>query len=145
MKEKIKIAQQLKLSRKKFSNNPEFQKLCIKCYNAYIIECIIKRKDNFQIKFNMKYIDSFSKRMSDWYEYILDNIYRFFLIHFTPNNDNTTRKYTLIHSGVLEPIHVKIPQIPDEYFLHKFLETNGFKVITEHTSSTGIIFDVVKF
>lgn len=51
MREKLTIANQLRVSRKSFSNNLEHKKLCSKCYRTYVVECIIKGKENFKISF----------------------------------------------------------------------------------------------
>lgn len=144
MKEKIAIANQLRVSRKKFSNNLEHKKLCLKCYRTYVIECVIKGKENFKISFGGKYIESFSERASDWYRYIWDSTYRFFLIHFTPNDDKTFQKYELIHVGVSKPIHLKIAETPNETILYNFLEKNGFKIIDEHLYSESTVYDVTR-
>jgi len=144
MREKLKIANQLRVSRRDYSNNPRHRKLCTKCYYAYIVECIIKGKKGFKVSFGARYIRSFSKRLSDWCEYIKDSIYRFFLIHFTPNNDNTFKKYELIHSGVSKPIHLKVAETPDEICLYHFLESNGFEIIDEFLHSESTVYYVVK-
>lgn len=144
MREKLTIAYQLRASRKSFSSNLESQKLCLKCYQAYVVECIIKGKENFKISFGGEYIQSFSKRVSDWCRYISDNIYRFFLIHFTPKDDKTLKKYELIHFGVSKPIHPKIAKTPDERFLYNFLEKNGFKISEEHLYSESTVYDVTR-
>lgn len=143
MKEKIVIANQLRTARKKFSNE-EYKKICSKCYSAYVIEGIVKGKESFKISFGSKYIESFSKRASDWYRYIFDNIYRFFLIHFPPNDDKTFRKYELIHMEVSKPIHVKIPDMPNETILNYVLEKNGFKIVDEHFYAEKTVYDVAR-
>ena len=96
MREKLKIAKNLRLSRKSF-NNAEYRKICSKCYHSYLLDCILIGKQQFTITFKGKYHDSFCHRLSDWCNYVLYNIYRFFLIHFIPNNDNSLKKYQLIH------------------------------------------------
>ena len=87
-----------------------------------------KRKRKLQNSFGGKYIESFPLRMSDWYRYILDSIYRFFLIHFTPNDDNTLQKYKLIHYSVSKPVHCKIAKKPNETILYSFLEKMDSKL-----------------
>ena len=144
MREKLAIANQLRISRRSFSNNPEYKKICSKCYHAYIIECIFKRKKDFKIKFGGKYIQKFPERMLDWYNYILDIIYRFFLINFTPNDDKTLRKYILIHFGVPKPVHIKIAETPNEDILEGFLTDNGFKVLDEHFYVESTVYEVTK-
>lgn len=99
MREKLAIERKLRISRKNFSNKQEHKKLCSKCYYTYVIECIIKGKEEFEISFNGKYIKNFPDRALDWFNYVLDIIYRFFLVHFTPNNDKTFKRYELIHYG----------------------------------------------
>ena len=125
MRKKIAIANQLRVSRKKFSNNREYKKLCSKCYRTYVIECVIKGKENFQISFGSKYIKSFSKRAYDWYIFFLDCIY------FGP-----------IYAS--KPKHLKIAEIPNERVLYYFLEKNGFKIIGEHLYSYSTVYDVTR-
>ncbi len=144
MREKLAIANQLRVSRKKYSNNLEHKKLCSKCYRTYIIECIIKGKNDFKVSFEGKYIHSFSRRISDWFGYFGDIIYRFFLIHFTPKDDKTFKKYELIHFGVSKPIHPRIAETPNEWCLYDFLEKNGFKIKEEHLYSESTVYDVVR-
>ncbi len=144
MREKLAIANQMRNSRKSFSNNLEHRKLCSKCYRTYVIECIIKGKENFKISFGGKYIQSFPKRIYDYYRYIVNSIYRFFLIHFTPNDDKTLRKFGLIYFGVPKPIHFKIAEVPNEIVLYSFLEKNGFKITDEHLYSESIVYDVAR-
>ena len=144
MKEKLVIAIQMLVSRKSICNDLEDQKLCLKCCLTYVIECIIKGKDNFEVSFEGKYVESFSKRIHNYYRYIIDSIYRFFLIHFTPNDDKTFRKYELIHCGVSKPIHFKYDGMPNEKVLYKFLKENGFKIIGEHLYSESTVYVVAR-
>ena len=144
MREKLTIANKMRNSRKSFSNNLEHKKLCSKCYHTYVIECIIKGKENFKISFGGKYIQSLSERIYDYYRYIVDRIYKSFLIHFTPNDDKTLRKYELIHFGVSKPIYIKIAEKPNETILYSFLEKNGFKITDEHLYSESTVYDVTR-
>ena len=144
MREKLAIANQLRVSRKKYSNNLENKKLCSKCYRTYIIECIIKGKNDFKVSFEGKYIHGFSRRISDWFGYFWNIIYRFFLIHFTPKDDKTFKKYELIHFGVSKPIHPRIAETPNEWCLYDFLKKNGFKIKEEHLDSESTVYDVVR-
>lgn len=144
MKEKLVIANNLRVSRNMYGNNLEYQKLCLKCYHAYLIECIIKGKDNFNISFRSKYIQSFSERMSDYYRYIIDYIYRLFLIYFTPKDDTTSKKYELIHVGVSKPHHLKNLYKPNEIFLSSFLEKNGLHITNERVYYESIVYDIVR-
>lgn len=144
MREKLVIANQMRVSRKSFSNDLEERKLCSKCYRAYVIECIIKGKENFKVSFGDKYIQSFSERLFDWCRYIGNSIYRFYLIHFTPNDDITFKKWELIHCGVSKPVHFKISKTPNEKVLYNFLEKNGFKITEEHFYSEATVYDVAR-
>ena len=144
MREKLAIAKKIRNSRKNFSNDIEYKKMCSKCYRTYIVECIIKGKDEFKVVFGGKYIQSFPKRVSDWYYYILNSIYRFYLVHVTPNDDKTFQKYELIHYGVHKPFHVKIANTPNELILESFLKKNGFKIVEEHFYNTYTVYDVAR-
>ncbi len=136
MREKLAIAKSLRVSRQSFSDK-DSRKLCSKFYRAYVFECILKRKDNFKVSFGEKYIQSFFKRSADWFEYIRDNIYRFFLIHFTPNNDKSFKNYELIHFGVSKPIHLKFSGTPNEISLYKFLADTGLRITDEDIPFSG--------
>ncbi len=140
MREKLAIANQMRVSRKSVGNNSEDKKLCSKCYRTYVIECIIKGKDNFKISFRSTYIPSFSKRVSNYYRYIINNIYRLFLIYFTLNGDKNLKK----HTDVSKPIHLKIANMPNEFVLHTFLEGNGFEITDEHIYSESTVYDVAR-
>ena len=144
MREKLAIARKLRISRKNFSDKTEDQILCLKCYYTYVLECIIKGKDKFEISFNGKYVKNFLERALDWFNYVLDSIYRFFLVHFTPNNDKTFKRYELIHYGVSKPIHVKVTNAPNETVLYSFLEENGFQIIEEHLYNVSTVYDVAR-
>lgn len=144
MREKLALAKRLRNSRKIFSNNMEHKKLCSKCYRTYVVECIVKGKDEFKVVFGSKYIQSFPERVSDWYHYVLNSIYRLYLVHVTPNDDKTLQKYELIHYGVSKPIHLKIANTPNEFILESFLKENGFKIIDEHLYSEFTIYDVAR-
>ncbi len=144
MREKLAIANQLRVSRKNYSNNIEHKKLRSKCYHTYVVECIITGKNDFKVSFGGKYIHSLSRRISDWFEYILDIIYRFFLIHFPQKDDKTFKEYELIHFGVSKPIHPKIAETPNEWCLYDFLEKNGFKIKEEHLYSESTVYIVAR-
>ena len=144
MREKIAIAKKLRNSRNNFSNKIEYKKICSKFYRTYLVECIIKGKDEFKITFNGNYIQSFSERISDWYHYVLNNIYKFYLVHFTPNDDRTLQKYSLIHYRVSRPIHLKVANTPNEFILEGFLKENGFKIIDEHLYSISTVYVVAR-
>lgn len=144
MREKLEIANKLRKSRKIFSNNLEHKRLCSKCYRTYVVECIIKGKDEFKITFNGNFINKFPERIFDWYFYALKCIYRFYLVHFTPNDDKTFLKYELIHFGVSKPIHLKTAKTPNEFILEGFLKENGLKIAEEHLYSESTVYDVAR-
>jgi hypothetical protein len=143
MREKLAIAKKLRSSRK-ISNNTENKKICSKCYRTYVVECIIKGKNEFKITFDGNYIQNFSERVSNWYHYVLNSIYRFYLVRVTPNDDKTFQKYELIHHVVSKPIHLKIANTPNEVILEGFLKENGFKIVAEHLYSESTVYDVVR-
>lgn len=143
MKEKLAIARKLRSSRKIFRYNFETEKLCLKCYRAYVFQCILKGKDQFRIVFNSSYNTSFLKRVSDWYHYIVDSIYRVYLMNFEPDAQ-TLRKYALIHSGVSKPLYLKFATAPDEEVLYDFLIYNGFNIVDEHLDSISTEYVVAR-
>ena len=144
MREKLKIAIQLIISRKKYSDNLEDKKLCSKCLHAYIVECIIKGKNDFTVTFGSRYVHSFKRRIFDWLRYIMDIVYRIFLIHCTPEDDKTLKKYNLIHKGVQKPIFPKIAKMPSQKVLYDFLEGNGFIIKEEILNSESTEYEVVR-
>ena len=116
----------------------------IKCYCAYVLHCIVKRKPYFTITFNGCYLQSFPQRMLDWCSYVANCLYRFYLIHVTPNDDKTLQKYSLIHYGVSKPIHLKITNPPDEIELASFLRKKGFRVTDEHLYCVATEYEISK-
>lgn len=144
MKEKLAIARKLRISSKSFSKNSEHRKMFSKCYKIYVVECILKGKDNFQITFGGKYINNLPARIKDWLNYLLDNVYRFYLVHVTPKDDKTFRKYELIHYGVSKPVHLKVANTPNEWQLECFLKKNGFKIVNEHLYSEFSIYNIAR-
>ncbi len=144
MREKLAIANQLRVSRKKFSNKPEYKQICSKCYYAYIVECILKGKNDFSISYGSKYVKTISERILDWCKYFIDIILAFFLINFTPRDYMPQLKRVLICFDVSKPMHIKFAEIPDEFFLHKFLEENGFKIVDEHLYRDSTVYDVTR-
>ena len=143
MNEKLTIAKQLRNSRRSYKNR-EYRKYCSKCYHAYIVQCIIKRRDGFSVYFGGRYINTFIQRVGDWAKYFMDWFYRLFLICFNPKGE-TLREYELIHYGVTKPIHVKIAETPDEFILYDYLKTNGFKIEREHLYSESTVYDIVRY
>lgn len=142
MKEKLYVAKRLKTSRERFSKNSDSYKLCLKCYNAYVTQCIIKGKNDFKITFEGEYIESLPKRISDWLGYTFDSIYKIVPLIFTPNNYKTLKKYGLAYYGALKPIHSKITKTPNEFLLYDFLEKNGLKIAKEYLYSDSTVYVV---
>ena len=124
MREKLAIAKKLRNSRKNF-NNKEHLKMCSKCYRTYIVECIIKGNDNFQIVFKGKYIRKLSQSLSDWLYYVVDNIFGFDLVRIKTNNITT---YKIVHTSVAKPP----------------VNGNGLKIVDEHLYSTSTAYDITK-
>lgn len=89
-------------------------------------------------------MQSFSKRVSDWCNYVFDCIYKFYLVHFTPNDDKTFKKYELIHYKVSKPIHIKMAYYVDELFLSYYLKEMGFEIVSEQICSLSTTFKIAK-
>ena len=115
-----------------------------KCYRAYVYHCIIKDEDKFSITFGAEYMNSFWERTLDWLEFFKDSIHRFYLVHVTPNDDKTFKKYELIHYGASRPIHIKIAKTPNETILEGFLKENGFVIEDEKLTSLSTVYYVEK-
>lgn len=144
MREKLKIAKRFRLSRNSFSKNPKHKSIISKCYKAYVIQCVLRKKETFTLYWGSYYIQSFSTRVSDWCNYVFDCIYKFFLVHFTPNDDKTFKKYELIHYKVMKPIHIKMAYSVDELFLSYYLKEMGFKIIDEQLRSLSTTYEIAK-
>ncbi len=141
MREKLAIAKKLRNSRKNFSNK-EHLKMCSKCYRTYIVECIIKGNDNFQIVFKGKYIRKLSQILSDWLYYVIDNIFGFDLVRIKTNNITT---YKIVHTSVAKPpVNVRVSPSINEYLLETFLNENGLKIVDEHLYSTSTVYDITR-
>jgi len=64
---KLEIARKLRISSKRFGKRHlDLKPIFKKCYRRYIIECIFKENDYFQLKIREKFID-------DYREYRLKN------------------------------------------------------------------------
>lgn len=144
MKEKLQIAKHFRLSQNSFSRNPKHKSLITKCYKAYCIQCILRKRETFILYWGSYYIQSFSTRVSDWCNYVFDCIYKFFLVHFTPNDDKTLKKYELIHYKVMKPIHIKRTYFIDELFLSYYLKGMGFEIVNEQISSLSTTYEIAK-
>ena len=148
MLEKLKTAKNLRSSCKKITKNREHQKMLFKCYRAYVFQCIIKRSYYFQVLFKDTYVDSFSKRVKDWLNYALKQIYRFILLLFisdiNPKSSKSYKIYDLIHYGVPKPIHLTEFKEPDEVILNYFLEKNGFKVKTKYFNLKSCVYCITE-
>ena len=81
MREKLRIARQFRISRRR-TRNKECKRLYFKCYLAYVRQCIVGGKDDFEIIFKGKYLEPFKVRFEDWAIYWMEQIRRFYLMHF---------------------------------------------------------------
>lgn len=141
MREKLKIARQLRLSRKRFSQR-EYKKLAWKCYGAYVTQCIFKGRDDFVILFTGKYLRSFRARMEDWAIYTIDCLRRFYLKHFVPAKKLTGQDWLCIHHPLPRPYGLKVVDIPDEFILKLILKRSGLKIVDEHMDHLLIFYSV---
>ncbi len=137
MREKLEIANQLRISRKIFSKDPKDKKMFSKCYHVFIIECIIKGKKDFKVVFNSKHIESCSKRIKDWFKFMCYSIFIFFLINFTSNKEKN-------FISISKPVHIKALENINEIILYEFLEENGLKIIDEQSDKDSIVYYVEK-
>ena len=145
MQEKLKIARGLRNSRKK-GKNKEYKKLCLKCYRAYVLKCLILRKRIFKITFKGKYIHKPLERLLDWCYYVGDMVERFILVYIKKPKEEELNSVTsyLFHNKVTKPIHVKVSYCPNEFMLEKILNENGLKITKEHLTSLITEYEVTK-
>lgn len=116
--------------------NEEYKKRFWKCYRSYLMQCIILRKNEFEVKYGSEYYDSFKLRAKDWKEYICDKIYVFFwklipLPKLRPNKANVYIEY-----GISKPPkHLKRHIHVNECALEYFLDQVGFEIKDEYIKS----------
>ena len=144
LKEKLEIAKNIRLSSKRFSKNVIHKKLFKKIYRTYVIECILKGKDSFQLRFNGKYINSLSIRIYDWLEYIQNIIERSIFLIIVPKKFRSKKKFPFLYYRIFKPTHLKLTNAPNEFILNSFLEHNGFKIIKEHLGSVETTYDIAR-
>ena len=143
--DKLKIARKLRLSAKNFSQgNVNFKRLFKKVYCVYLKDCVILGKDEFNLKFNGKFINNFLERAFDWIKYYYDSMRVSLLKNlFHPNYNNlTAEEYELIYLGVHKPVHIKVTDAPNETALDLFLEANGFKIANEFLFRISTIYTI---
>ncbi len=124
------------------NHNKDNRRTCFKITLAFFIKCILNDGEDFMIKFKSKYMQNLMERIIDWIRYILMQIYRFYLVKFTPNDDKTFRKYELIHCGVGKPLHIKVCNTPDESFIDMLLNECGLFLVEEYFRGSDIIYDI---
>lgn len=116
MKEKLIIAKRLWDLEREY--NIKYIKLIRKCYRAYLVDCVVKGKNEFSITFKDKHVICFDVRMKDWYNYVLKR------------------------NISLKPMYLKTSTSPDEIFLKQFLRKYGFRIADEHFKEASITYDV---
>lgn len=122
-------------------NNKSSISLSLKCFFSYIFYCIWKNEDFFILKYNGKYIKNFKERSIDWFQYIWDNICKFFLKIFNPNS-KLLRNYMLLNSDIDIPYHVKVTNGPNEALLSYYLKQNNFEIVGEYLTSVTTSYTV---
>lgn len=140
----MKIAKRFLISRNSFSKNFDHKLIISKCCKAYVLQCVLRKKETFTLYWGSYYIQSFSERISDWCNYVLDCIYKLFLIHFNPNDDKNVKKYELIHYKIMKPIHIRVAYSVDEIFLSYYLKEMGFEIVDEQICSLCTTYKIAK-
>ena len=140
LKEKLEIARNLRDSSLRRSKNSSNKKLAEKCYRTFVIQCIFLGKDKYQLKFKGKHIKSFWERVTDWFDYIVDNIERYLWLIFIPKRFRPRNKYPFLYYKIHKPLHLKISNTPNEFILYSYLEQNGLKVVNEHFPREDIVY-----
>lgn len=126
------------------TRNDKNKKTLRKCLRTYIVQCIILRKEEFNLKYGSEYYDSFKARFKDWLEYI-DNkflvvpIYKLIPKKYRPSIIN----YYIEH-GVSKPVHIKHHRFVSESILEYFLSEAGFGIVGEHLGSLETIYYIKK-
>lgn len=141
MNKKMLILKKLVKNGKK-THNKNNRKVCFKIALVFFIKCILYDGEDLMVRFKAKYIQSLPERIIDWIRYVLMQIYRLYLVNFTPNDDKTLRKYELIHIGVGLPLHIKVCNTPDEEFLDILLKECGLFLVEEYFCGNDIIYDI---
>ena len=142
LKEKLEIAKKLRDSSSRWSRNSINKELIEKCYRAYVIQCIFLGRDEFQLKFKGKHMKNFWERVSDWFDYIVDNSKKYLWLIFIPKRFRPKNKYPFLYVKIYKPYHPKLTNAPNEFILNSYLEQNGLKVIKEHLLPVDTVYDI---
>lgn len=124
------------------TRNKENRKVCFKIALIFFIKCILNDSEDMMVRFKGKYIQNPLERITDWIRYVLMQVYRFYLVKFTPNDDKTFKKYELIHYGVGKPLHLKVCNTPDESIIDSLLSECGLFLVEEYFCGSDIIYDI---
>ena len=141
MREKLAIAKQLRISRRR-SKTLEVRKLYSKCYWAYVMQCVVYGKDDFVILYTGKWLYDSAYMFKKWLEYYEKQMRRFCIKHFVPASKITTKQKIFLDHPEHKPFNMKVTDVPDETLLYCILERNGFEVTNEHMRGTWISYDV---
>ena len=98
----------------------------------YKLKSVANNIPIYQVTFEHRYIQSFEKRIADWFEYDV----------FKCRNVFSPRQKK--HEP-FKPIHLKYSGIPiDEVELKRLLNKNGFTIIEEDLGNTYTAYDITK-
>ena len=120
--------------------NPKYKKTLRKCLRAYITQCVILGKDNFELKYGSEYYDSFKLRFKDWLEYINNKYFWFPIYRIIPKEHRPSIINYYIEHGIPKPIHIKHHIFVNESILEYFLDQNGFEISDEYLGSLETIY-----
>ena len=144
MKEKLKTAKKLRLQL--LNSSKSYRKIILKIYLTYVKDCILSRKDEFELVFHGRHVYPISQRFINWIKYYIDVIHKFIIVNILhPNINNlSSHEYKLIYKEILAPVHQKISFVPDEYYLRSFLNKNNLEITDEFLLSTITIYKITK-
>ena len=134
MREELLLVKEI-YSSKQLANRDDAKRIYNVLLASYIKACLLRKAENFVLIFDGKYTQTRKERVCDWGRYVVDKCSELFYKTFMPNNDRTLRRYQLIHSGAIKPIHVKVSNCPNEQKLEKILTRHGFIIVEEHLFS----------
>lgn len=132
MRKRLSLVKEIYFSKKEAKSWYEEERIYKALLSAYVKACFFGKGESFVLHFAGKYVQSRKERITDWINYCEDKCYEVYLKAFKRNDDKTLRNYSLIHYGASKPVHIKVSNCPDEFWLDNILKRYGFKITDEH-------------
>lgn len=124
--------------------NIKNRKVFLKCYRAYVFQCILGFKEEFVVRVGSEYYDSFRLRLKSFIEYMYYVIYTA-IWRIVPSRSHRPRKanYYISH-GIPKPAYIKKHIYVSESALEYFLDETGFEIVDEDIKVLESIYYIQK-